>query len=208
MKFILTTTIVVISATVAMVSAASGRTNVRRAKINGHSLSTTKGSNNRKLTQLLLQDAIPVDRELHVVRRMDEANAAAADGEEAAADEQAVEQEEFELTSQYSIRFDTCVSLSTGPNVEGNNNNNNGNMQQTTLLFNDDLVQYTKEGKIVNEKSYVLFSACKTEDCSYEADESLYLIDLNTYMKVLASYYEVDQQSYCTACAANVDYCE
>jgi hypothetical protein len=141
----------------------------------------------------LLQKAIPVDKNGN--HRILENN------------------EEFEVTYDYSIQFSSCLSLKTGPNSNGqnnnDNNNNNGNNQKQ-LLFNTDLIGYTQAGKITNEKSYVLFNLCKTGYCSYHNEDmkSIYLIGLNDYMQSLAQFYLDEQQKFCAACYYNYNYCE
>jgi hypothetical protein len=122
--------------------------------------------------------------------------------------------ERFEVTSEYSIQFSSCISLKTGPDEQQNNNNNNNNnnnaYNQKGVLFNSDLVAYTQAGKIVNAKSYVLFNVCKTGYCSYENDDmkSTYLIGINDYMQSLAQYYLDEQQKFCAACYYNYNYCQ
>jgi hypothetical protein len=52
-----------------------------------------------------------------------------------------------------------------------------------------------------------LFSICKTEtECSYEPDDDLWMIDLETYMG-LTSYKPTLDANYCEACEQSYDWC-
>jgi hypothetical protein len=105
--------------------------------------------------------------------------------------------EEEALTSAHSIQFDTCVALKTEPT------------ENEQFIFSEGLSQYTSNGNIVVEQSYVLFSVCKTIYCDYYAKgDNLYMIDLATYMDTIAEFYAERQESYCTACLDSYNYCK
>jgi hypothetical protein len=99
-----------------------------------------------------------------------------------------------QMSSKYSVQFNTCVSIPTQPSDDA-------------LLFSDSLISYTKKGQIVSQKSYVLFNVCPTNSCSYESNENLYMIDINSYMKAVTAYYADWTQSYCEACEDDRDHC-
>lgn len=121
----------------------------------------------------LLRNAIPVDKNGN--RRL--------------------EQNEFQITGEYSIKFNHCLSLKiAADNYED-------------VMFDENLVQYTAEGKIVAQTSYVLFSVCQTENCYYEDDESLYMVDLPTYMGSLIEGYQQKEENYCQACQESYETC-
>jgi len=102
----------------------------------------------------------------------------------------------FELTSGYSIQFNQCVALKTEP-------------YNDAVMFADDLIQYTSKGQIVSEKSYILFNVCETGYCEYyEDDENLFMVDIDTYMAAIATLQESMQENYCTACQESYNYCQ
>jgi hypothetical protein len=101
------------------------------------------------------------------------------------------------LTSAHSIQFDTCVALKTEPT------------DNEQFIFSEGLSQYTSNGNIVVEQSYVLFSVCKTIYCDYYAKgDNLYMIDLATYMDTIAEFYAERQENYCAACLNSYQYCQ
>ena len=51
----------------------------------------------------------------------------------------------FELSSGFSIRFNQCVSLKTEP-------------ANDDIMFAEDLIEFTAKGQIVSEKSFILFN--------------------------------------------------
>ncbi|GAX27114.1 hypothetical protein FisN_13Lh340 [Fistulifera solaris] len=101
----------------------------------------------------------------------------------------------FQLTNAHSIRFSSCTSLTTSsPNDE--------------IMFGD-LIQYTKKGQIVAEKSYVLFNICETDSCAYYSNsDPLFMVDLGTYMASMVDYMPQQHQEYCNACEGAQDYCQ
>jgi len=105
-----------------------------------------------------------------------------------------VEENNQQITAAHSLQFQQCTSLTMGsPNDE--------------IMFGDDYIQYTQNGKIVAEKSYILFSVCETEDCYYADDEEVYMVDLATYMGSVINYIPDQRQNYCNACLEAQDYC-
>jgi len=74
-------------------------------------------------------------------------------------------------------------------------------------LFDEDIVEYVQAGQIVSAKSFVLFHICQGDDCYYESDDDLFIIDLPTYLANVAQYYANKRNDYCEACDEFEDYC-
>ncbi|KAL7547236.1 hypothetical protein ACHAWF_010551 [Thalassiosira exigua] len=92
--------------------------------------------------------------------------------------------DEFEVDGSYSLKFSQCVDLKL--------------MDED--LFDDEFVSYTKAGQIVSTKSYVLFHVCQDNDCYYESEDDLYLVDLSTYAGNVASAFAASRNAYCDSC--------
>jgi hypothetical protein len=104
--------------------------------------------------------------------------------------------ENFELTGAYSLQFNKCISLPM-------------EADEDSIMFYEDLLPYTKKGKIVTQKSYILFNVCPTAMCSYYAsDDNLYMVELETYMDAIVDFYVDRYDEYCSACEDAKDYCE
>jgi len=102
----------------------------------------------------------------------------------------------FQMSSGYSIQFNQCVALKTEP-------------YNDEIMFADSLVQYTAKGQIVSQKSYVLFNVCETQYCDYYAEEdNLFMVDVDTYMAALSVFYGGMQETYCAACQNSYNYCQ
>ena len=102
----------------------------------------------------------------------------------------------FDLSAGYSIQFNQCVALKTEP-------------YNDEIMFADSLIEYTSNGKIVSQKSYVLFNVCETKTCDYYAsDDNLFMVDINTYMAALSVFYGDIQENYCAACQNSYNYCQ
>jgi len=102
----------------------------------------------------------------------------------------------LQITAYDSIQFNSCVSMKTQLDEE---------MQQQIAYYND-LLQSYQNGQIVSQKSFVLFSICQTDYCSYEAEDNLYMIDLATYMG-LTGYRPQKTMDYCDACEQAQNWC-
>jgi len=125
----------------------------------------------------LLSKAIPVDRN-GKPRRLNEGD------------------DEFQITAKHSIAFNQCLSLKIQPDEDGEG-----------IMFSNNNLQYTMEGKIVAEKSYVLFEICETGNCGYDAEDALYMVELADYMESLVEYYPDSIINYCEACKESTDFC-
>lgn len=106
------------------------------------------------------------------------------------------ENQGFQITAYDSIQFNSCISLETQLSDE---------MKQT-LSYSSDLLALWESGDIVSQKSVVLFSVCKTEYCSYKAEDNLYVVPLADYM-ALTQYRPQKQLDYCEACEQAYDWC-
>jgi hypothetical protein len=101
----------------------------------------------------------------------------------------------FELSSGFSVRFNQCVSLKTEP-------------ANDDIMFAEDLIEFTAKGQIVSEKSFILFNVCETKFCDYYSDDdNLFMVDIDTYMASITDIYEERQQHYCTACLTSQNFC-
>jgi len=101
----------------------------------------------------------------------------------------------FELSSGYSIQFNQCVSLKTEP-------------YNDEVMFAEDLIEYTSTGKIVAQQSYILFNVCETKFCDYYSDDdNLFMIDIDTYMASITDVYLDRQENYCYACQQSRGFC-
>ena len=99
----------------------------------------------------------------------------------------------FKLYGYHSIKFETCISLKTEPD-------------QDSPIFDNYLISYTKNGKIVNQQSYVIFKVCETAACS--STENRFVVDLATFMAAMVDYVPTQRENYCTRCEEAQNYCE
>ena len=99
--------------------------------------------------------------------------------------------EDFEIDGSYNLKFSQCVDLKT----------------YDEDLFDEDLVDYVQAGQVVSTASYVLFHVCQGDDCYYEAEDDLYVIDLATYLTNVATYHANKRNDYCEQCEDFDDYC-
>ena len=74
-------------------------------------------------------------------------------------------------------------------------------------LFDEDNIAYTQSGQIQMSKSYVLFHVCQEDDCYYESEEDLYIVDLATYLLNIASQKATKRANYCEACVNYASFC-
>ncbi|KAL7467412.1 hypothetical protein ACHAXS_007654 [Conticribra weissflogii] len=101
------------------------------------------------------------------------------------------QEDAVELDGSYSVKFSQCVDVRT----------------KNEDLFSDELIAYAQSGSIVSSKSYVLFHVCQGNNCYYESDEDLYIVDLATYLANVATYHVEKRQNYCEACDRFQDTC-
>lgn len=104
----------------------------------------------------------------------------------------------FEITSDYSIQFISCFSLSTSMDELFEDNNNGGSVALTLM----------SKGQAVPERSYAIFKVCYTGTCGNDSTYSLeYVIDLNSYVQALVMYLPDQVESFCQGCEDNQDAC-
>mmetsp|Transcript_14560 Transcript_14560/g.30109 ORF Transcript_14560/g.30109 Transcript_14560/m.30109 type:complete len:542 (-) Transcript_14560:148-1773(-) len=101
------------------------------------------------------------------------------------------QQDAVELDGSYSVKFSQCVDVRT----------------KSEDLFSDELIAYAQSGTVVSSKSFVLFHVCQGDNCFYESDEDLYIVDLATYLANVATYHVEKRQNYCQACERFIDTC-
>ena len=119
----------------------------------------------------LLRNAVPVDKQGN--RRL--------------------EQEEFEITGEYSIKFNHCLSLKIAAD------------DYEDVLFDQNVIEYTKAGKVLAQTSYVLFNVCLNKNCYYDDDETLYMVDLPTYMGAIVEGKQQVAEGFCQACVESYE---
>ena len=74
----------------------------------------------------------------------------------------------FQIDVSYSVLFSRCVDIKLLDDD----------------LFDENVIEYTKAGSLISTKSYALFHVCQGDDCYYESEDDLFIVDLATYVKV------------------------
>ena len=100
----------------------------------------------------------------------------------------------FPIYGSHSIQFNTCVSMKMEPDGDSS-------------VFSNYLIDYTKKGQLVSQKSYVLFNVCETGYCDSGDESSLFMAELGDYMAALVDYMPAQREAYCNRCANVQDYC-
>ena len=93
---------------------------------------------------------------------------------------------------QPSIKFSSCVDMKLLPD------------EYTDGGADDTMLSYVKSGKLMSTKSYVLFYMCNGDTCD---EDDLYIVDIGTYTKNIASYFVNYEDGICRACNQYADYC-
>ena len=97
------------------------------------------------------------------------------------------EQQQFDGT--YSMKFSKCVDIKLLPENHDD----------------DSVVSSVKSGTLTSTKSFVLFYMCDGDNTCYEDD--LYIVDINTYAKNIASYFANYEDTICNACSKYANFC-
>jgi len=97
----------------------------------------------------------------------------------------------FQIDGSYNIEFSQCVDV----------------RMIDEELFDEDNIAYTQSGQIRMSKSYVLFHVCQDDDCYYESEDDLYIVDLATYLLNVASQKATSRANYCEACVNYASFC-
>jgi len=127
----------------------------------------------------LLANAVPYQGEQNLRRR-------AQDGEDQAAsngyayDYNVDNYPRIDVTANYRIQFNSCLTLQT---------------ENYNLLL-DNLINYAKAGTLVSIRNYVLFDVCDGENCKAQT----YMVDLNTFIEAVIDYGPSSQEYICDAC--------
>jgi len=105
-----------------------------------------------------------------------------------------LENQEFAITGDYSIQFDSCISLT---------------VQNEDFAEDGNLALMASNGELISEKDYIMFKVCQTEYCSYyEDDDKLtFITDVGTYFNALSQYLPSKIEDYCGACEEQYNYC-
>jgi hypothetical protein len=105
----------------------------------------------------------------------------------------------FGITSDYSIQFISCFSLTTSMD-DLFEDNQNGNSIGLNLLSN---------GKAIAERSYAIFKLCYTAHCGYTGNDPAleYVIELSVYVQALVMYLPDQVEKFCEGCEQNQESC-
>jgi hypothetical protein len=95
------------------------------------------------------------------------------------------------IDGSYNVKFSHCLDIKT----------------YDENLFDDKIVQYVQAGQVISTKSFVLFHACQGNNCYYEAEDDLYIVDLPTYLATAAVYHAEERMNFCEACDHFVNQC-
>jgi hypothetical protein len=104
-----------------------------------------------------------------------------------------LDDEEWEINGNYSVQFDSCLSLKV----------------QDEDLYSEDFISYAQNGLVTAEKSYITFNVCYTSDCYYQADDAklTFITDISTFFEAFANFLPNQVEAYCQGCEDNEDYC-
>ena len=132
----------------ALVGVSEGRKVVNTAEFN-HRI-----TNNMVNKSVLLKGARPYN--MNAIRHLEEE-----------------EENAFEITGEYSIQFNNCISMT---------------VQNADIAADANLIEMVENGDLVSDKDYILFNVCKTEYCSYygEDDKMTFIADVGTYFQALS----------------------
>ena len=101
---------------------------------------------------------------------------------------------EFALSEEHSVQFQSCVTLTTEP-------------WSSDIFYSDYNVQAAQAGAIKSEKSYVVFNVCETDSCVYNANNNVFMVELETYVRSTMSFYPSKKNRYCKICQMSEEYC-
>lgn len=102
--------------------------------------------------------------------------------------------DEFEITSEYDIMFNSCLNFK----VE------NENMFDENFKFTDEV----QSGELDSMKSYVIFSICDADMCYYKPEDKIYATTLEDWVESTVGYYEQKRERFCQQCEQFQEYCE
>ena len=96
------------------------------------------------------------------------------------------------MDGSYSISFGKCIDIKT----------------KSEDLFSGSFIDQVQNGNALSLKSFVVFYACQDANgygCS-EADSSVYLVDLPTYMSVVGTKQVYQRNDFCEQCENKLDF--
>ncbi len=125
----------------------------------------------------LLKSAIPYKQAIRR-RAQDGEDEANQEGYAASTYEDAYQR--VEVTSNFKVQFNSCLTLET---------------ENYNILL-DNLVNYAKDGTLVSVRNYVLFDVCDGDDCEAQT----YIVDLATFIEAVMDYGPSRQAVICSAC--------
>jgi hypothetical protein len=104
------------------------------------------------------------------------------------------EENQFEITGEYSIQFNSCTSMS---------------VQNDEVIEDENLLAMAANGDLVSDKDFILFNVCKTDYCEYygEDEKMTFIAEVGTYFQAISQYLPNKVEEYCEACEENYDYC-
>ena len=102
-------------------------------------------------------------------------------------------EEQWQINGLYSVQFSSCLSMTV----------------QDEDMFGENYINLVQDGDLVAEKSYILFTACETESCYYQADDAkmTFITDIASFFQAFADFLPSQVESYCEGCNQNYDYC-
>lgn len=102
------------------------------------------------------------------------------------------EQQEWQINGLYSVQFSKCLSMT----------------YQDEDLFDENFISYAQDGLLIAEKSFILFTACQSDDCYYQSDEDMtFITDIASFFQAFADFLPNQVENYCEGCNQNYDYC-
>eukprot|EP00339_Tiarina_fusa_P004883 CAMPEP_0117038930 /NCGR_PEP_ID=MMETSP0472-20121206/27356_1 /TAXON_ID=693140 ORGANISM="Tiarina fusus, Strain LIS" /NCGR_SAMPLE_ID=MMETSP0472 /ASSEMBLY_ACC=CAM_ASM_000603 /LENGTH=484 /DNA_ID=CAMNT_0004749283 /DNA_START=23 /DNA_END=1477 /DNA_ORIENTATION=+ len=101
-----------------------------------------------------------------------------------------LEDAEFEITGEYSVKFNSCTSLSI----------------LDEDLFDEDMLELTQNGVVVAEQSFILFDVCYGS-CNGGYGANTFITDIPNFFDALIDYIPNKKATYCEACEENQNYC-
>lgn len=101
---------------------------------------------------------------------------------------------QFEITGEYSVQFDSCISLT---------------VQNQDMAADANLAAMAANGDLISEKDYIMFKVCPTEYCSYYSDDDklTFITDVGSYFNALSQYLPTKVEDYCGGCEEQYNYC-
>lgn len=109
-----------------------------------------------------------------------------------------LDQNEFEITGEYSVIFNSCESLTVQANFDQGGDDNGYTVQN----------MYSN-GQLKAQRSYILFDICPSSYCYTDNGKyhDTYITDMASFIDAFAEFIPQKQEAYCEGCNENMDYC-